>query len=45
VNWNVGILEYWKHGFWDKVMVGLENQTEYNCIDFLVIAEHFLGQK
>jgi hypothetical protein len=24
-NWNVGILEYWNHGFWDNGLVGLEN--------------------
>ena len=34
--------EDWNHGFWNKGMVGLENQTEYNCIDFLVIVAYFL---
>jgi hypothetical protein len=29
----------------DNGMEGLENQNEYNCIDFLVIAAYFLGQK
>jgi len=44
-NWNIGILEYWNHGFWDYGMVGLENHKEYICIDFHVIAAYFLGQK
>jgi hypothetical protein len=44
-NWNVGILEYWNHGFWDNGMVGLENQNEYNGIDFLVIVAYFQGRK
>ena len=26
-------------------MVGLENQNEYNCIDFLVIVAYFLGRR
>ena len=26
-------------------MMGLENQTEYNWIDFFEIVEYFLGQK
>ena len=26
-------------------MVGLENQTEYSCIDFYVIVVYFLGRK
>jgi len=39
----IGILEYWNHGSWDNGMVGLENQNEYNCIDFLVIVAYFLG--
>ena len=38
-------LEFWNHGFWDNGMVGLENQNEYNCIDFLVIVAYFLGRK
>ncbi len=29
----------------DNEMVGLENQNEYNCIDFLIIVAYFLGQK
>ena len=41
----IGILEYWNHGFWADGMVGLENQNEYNCIDFRVIVAYFLGQK
>jgi hypothetical protein len=44
-NWNVGTLEYWNHGFWDNGIVGLKNQNEYNCIDFLIIVAYFLGQK
>jgi hypothetical protein len=44
-NWNVGTLEYWNNGFWDNGIVGLKNQNEYNCIDFLVIVAYFLGQK
>ena len=44
-NWNVGILEYWNIGFWDNGMMGLENQNEYNCIDFLVIVAYFLWRK
>ncbi len=43
-NWNIGILEYWNHGFWDNGMVGLENQNEYNCIDFLVIVAYYWGE-
>jgi hypothetical protein len=27
----------------DIGMVDLENQNEYNCIDFLVIVTYFLG--
>ncbi len=38
--WNSGILE---SCFWDNGIVGLENQNEYNCIDFLVIVAYFLG--
>jgi len=38
-------MEYWNHGFWDNEMLGLENQNEYNCIDFLVTVAYFLGQK
>jgi len=45
LNWNVGILEYWNHGYWDNGMMGLENQNEYNCIDFFVIVAYFLGPK
>jgi hypothetical protein len=41
----IGMLEQWNKGFWDDGMVGLENQNEYNCIDFLVIVAYFLGQK
>jgi hypothetical protein len=37
------MLEYWNHGFWDIGMVGLDNQNEYNCIDFLEIVASFLG--
>jgi hypothetical protein len=29
----------------DNGMVGLENQNEYNCIDFLIIVAYFLGCK
>jgi len=29
----------------DNGMVGLENQNEYNCIEFLVIVAYFLGRK
>jgi hypothetical protein len=29
----------------DNGMVGLENEKEYNCIDFLIIAAYFLGRK
>jgi len=35
-----GMLEFWNNG-----MVVLENQNEYNCIDFLLIASYFLGRK
>jgi hypothetical protein len=38
-------MEHWNHGFWDNGMVGLDNQNEYNCIDFLVIVAYFLGRK
>jgi len=42
--WHIGLevklLRY--HGFWDNEMVGIENQNEYNCIDFLVITAYFL---
>jgi len=31
--------------WWNSGMVGLENQNEYNCIDFLVILASFLGRK
>jgi hypothetical protein len=41
----IGMLEQWNNGFWDDGMVGLENQNEYNCIDFLVIVAYFLGRK
>ena len=34
----IGMMEQWNDG-----MVGLENQNEYNCIDFLVILSYFLG--
>jgi len=44
--WNIGhevkLLRY--HEFWDNGMVGLENQNEYNCIDFLVIMAYLLGE-
>jgi hypothetical protein len=30
---------------WNNGMVGIENQNEYNDIDFLVIVVYFLGQK
>jgi hypothetical protein len=49
-NWNNGMLELWNDGFWlpeslqlgaDNGMVGLENQSEYNCIDILVIVAYF----
>jgi hypothetical protein len=30
---------------WNNGMVGLENQNEYNRIDFFVIVAYFLGQK
>jgi hypothetical protein len=39
------MVESWNDGFWDNGMVGLENQNEYNWIDFLVIVAYFLGQK
>ncbi len=29
-NGNVGILEYWNHGFWNNGKVDLENQNEYS---------------
>jgi hypothetical protein len=29
----------------DNGMVGLENQNEYNCIDFLAIVAYFFGAK
>jgi hypothetical protein len=47
------MLELWNDGFWlpeslqlgaDNGMVGLENQSEYNCIDILVIVAYFLGK-
>jgi hypothetical protein len=41
----IGILEYWNHGFWENGMVGLANENEYNCIDFLVKAAYFLERK
>ncbi len=51
----IGMLEFWNighevkllryHRFWDNGMVSLENQNEYNCINFLVIVAYFLGQK
>ncbi len=44
-NWNVGILEYWNHGFWDNGMVGLENQNDYKCIDLLAIVAYVLARK
>jgi len=31
--------------FWNNGMMGLENQNENNCIDFLVIVAYFLGRK
>ena len=37
--WKIGIL-----GFWDNGMVGLENQTEYNCIDLLGMVANFFGK-
>jgi len=36
----IGMMEQWNDG-----IMGLENQTKYNCIDFLVIVAYFLGQK
>jgi hypothetical protein len=36
----IGMMEYWNNG-----MVGIEDQNEYNDIDFLVIVVYFLGQK
>jgi hypothetical protein len=30
-NWNVGIMEYWNHAFWDDGMVGPENLSEIGC--------------
>ena len=41
----IGMMEQWNHGFWNIGMMGLENQNENNCIDFLVIVAYFLGQK
>jgi hypothetical protein len=38
-------MECWNHGFWDNGMLGLENQNEYNRIDFLVIVAYFLERK
>jgi len=29
----------------DNAMLGLDNQNEYNCIDFLAIVVYFLGRK
>jgi hypothetical protein len=54
--WNSGILESWILASGSQSlrglrlgeengMVDLENQNEYNCIDFLVIVVYFLGQK
>ena len=43
-NWNDGILEYWNYGFWENGMVDIENQDEYNRIDFLVIVAYFLSK-
>jgi len=39
------MMEQWNHGFWNIGMMGLENQNENNCIDFLLIVAYFLGQK
>ena len=44
-NWNNGMVDSWKDGFWDNGMVRLENQNEYNRIDSLVMVAYFLGQK
>ena len=38
-------MECWNHGFWDNGMLDLENQNEYNRIDFLVIVAYFLERK
>jgi hypothetical protein len=34
------MVEYWNNG-----MVGIEDQNEYNDIDFLIIVAHFIGQE
>jgi hypothetical protein len=39
------MMEQWNDGFWTIGMVGLENQNEYNCIDFLLILAYFMGRK
>jgi hypothetical protein len=36
------MVESW---FWNIGMMDLENQNEYNCIDFLVILAYFPGRK
>jgi hypothetical protein len=42
----IGMMEQWNDGIMGSgIMVGLENQNEYNCIDFLVIVAYFLGRK
>jgi hypothetical protein len=41
--WNIGIMGYGLRLVEDKVMLGLDNQNEYNCIDFLVTVAYFLG--
>ena len=49
----IGMMEQWNDGIMGSGlrlgenigMVGLENQNEYNCIDFLVILAYFLGRK
>jgi len=38
------MMEQWNHGFWNIGMVGLENQNEYNSIDFLEIWGNFFGE-
>jgi hypothetical protein len=49
----IGMMEQWNDGIMGSglrlgeniVRVGLENQNEYNCIDFLVRLAYFLGRK
>jgi hypothetical protein len=43
--WNDGIMGSGLRLGEDIGMVGLENQNEYKCIDFLVIVACFMGRK